>query len=99
MSFDPTIVTHVRRKQLINYKNMLADTDREKRIHAQMCIFCYYTKCNRTSGSTFTRSKCKHCSKDMQFTNTDIDAVCYNCATELGLCKHCGAKINFHLTE
>jgi len=73
-------------------KALVDDPDRQKRLQAQLCLMCYHD--TRLAGQAFTDTNCRACNKDMQFSSTDVDALCPECARALKLCRHCGADLN-----
>lgn len=68
------------------------DRSEENRILGCECKNCYYT--NRIKLLAIYFSICKSCGKSMNFSNSDIDRHCIDCARELHVCKHCGKDLN-----
>jgi hypothetical protein len=86
--------TRFTRDRVIDYiaagQQMDDDPEKGKRQRAQLCRWCHYAA-SRIAGQAFTDRNCGICNKDMQFSSTDTDVVCSDCATKHELCKHCGA--------
>jgi hypothetical protein len=68
------------------------DVYKTERVITQECQSCFYSQ--RIGGQAITRSYCGICEKEMTFGNTNVDAVCLECAKEHRLCKHCAGDIN-----
>jgi len=71
------------------------DTDPEKseRLSSCLCKMCHYVDTSRIGGQAITKTYCKNCGGEMLFGNTVTDKFCPECAMKMGLCKHCGAKV------
>ena len=67
------------------------DPDRARRLLASECVVCYGQP--RIGGAACTYSACPLCGERISSSNTNIDALCLNCAKENSLCRHCGADI------
>jgi Primosomal protein N'' (replication factor Y) - superfamily II helicase len=78
-------------KKIDLYKN---DPDQEKRATQQICKHCFYINNGRIAGQAFTTSCCDFCDGKMTFPTTDTDKFCPECAEQLSVCKHCGAKMD-----
>ena len=70
---------------------VVQDIEKEARILDQLCHRCYYNV--SVVGMAFTDSECGNCGVHLQYSNTDIDLLCKQCAKELGVCVHCGSKL------
>lgn len=70
-----------------------SDNDKEARKSKQECKYCYYINFARVGGSAMTVKHCESCDEKMLFSSTNTDKLCDKCSDELGLCKHCGQKI------
>lgn len=90
---DTNSRTRLQINRLDDYKKFFADTKSEQRLKEQECVICYYS--TRLEGQAFTHSTCKSCFMPTMFSTTDIDLLCKGCAEKEGLCKHCGADINY----
>ena len=80
------------------YRKMLKNADedpkRDERLRACECILCFYEK-SRIGGAACTQTQCAFCDKVLYSGNTNIDRMCPECAKATGLCKHCGADIDY----
>jgi hypothetical protein len=74
-------------------KNLKHDPERDARLAKGECPMCYYQK-GRIGGAAMTNRECGLCGKLMQFTSTNTDTVCQECAVARKLCRHCGGDIN-----
>ena len=68
------------------------DSRRKQRLAEQECVICF--EGSRIGGSAVTKWTCAFCGKQGWAGNTAVDVLCQDCATEHGLCKHCGADID-----
>lgn len=68
---------------------MQGDPEREKRIAAGMCRWCFYAR-GRMGGASMTTQPCSGCGVDQTFGSTATDVLCLPCAKEHSLCKRCG---------
>jgi predicted nucleic acid-binding Zn ribbon protein len=65
------------------------DPEREKRVAAGLCRWCYYAA-GRLGGASMTTQPCASCGEDQMYGSTATDALCLPCAKEHSLCKRCG---------
>ena len=70
------------------------DADKVKRLEKQLCKICHYVNTGRIGGAVMTTMACGICDVETTFSNTCVDVMCNDCATNNDLCKHCGADIN-----
>lgn len=73
---------------------LTADQDRHIRRADCLCPYCYYEK-SRIGGATATYRQCAYCDDDVSNGNTNVDVLCRNCSKQAGLCRHCGADLNY----
>jgi hypothetical protein len=66
----------------------------QDRINKHLCKHCFYINNDRLAGQAFTQSNCQLCNKEMLFPTTNTDYYCDECAIELNICKHCGARMD-----
>ena len=78
-------------KSLLEYYK---DPDRLNRKHTHVCKFCHYINNSRIGGAAITTVNCRNCDKEITFGNTCTDVFCKECAEELKLCRHCGARMD-----
>ena len=73
------------------------DTDPQKkdRIKKCECKICFYQTGGRIGGAAMTDRECAFCGEVMHFGSTATNKMCQGCATKAGLCKICGADINY----
>jgi hypothetical protein len=88
--FNSKNIQHMREK-LTAFDNDLKSEERKSK---QLCKHCFYVKTGRIAGQAFTNHNCGLCDKLMTFPTTDTDDFCLECAEEISVCKHCGAKID-----
>lgn len=70
-----------------------SDNDKDSRKAKHECKYCYYVMFARVGGSAMTTKDCEYCGEKMLFSSTNTDKFCEKCSEELGLCKHCGQKM------
>ncbi len=92
INFETTI-----RKERIDEleTNLLAlqhDDDRDARLRANECPYCYYIY-SRIAGQAFTDWSCGICGKQDTHCNTATPRYCSNCADEHRLCVACGGTV------
>ncbi len=75
-------------------KKLSEDADKKLRIAKGLCKFCYYDS-SRIGGARMTHAVCALCENEITFGNTAIDVICPDCAQREGICKHCGADVNY----
>lgn len=66
-----------------------ADADREARLKARECRWCWYR--SGFAGQAFTEWTCWSCGKEDCHANTAVPRLCNECADRLGLCVRCCA--------
>lgn len=76
----------------------IADADKEKRLDAQACKWCFYFRGPTISGQGFTDWDCQYCSNTGTHSTTDVPYCCEECAEELALCRSCGGAISFRFS-
>lgn len=77
--------------KLIHY---YADGSKKIRKSMHICRCCFYFDTSRIGGSAITTVNCAGCDITLHFANTCTDIFCNDCAEELKMCKHCGAKMD-----
>lgn len=77
-------------KMLDNYRN---DPSKTNRLSKQECLVCFYG--SRIGGAAVTFRDCAFCGCRCTSGNTDVDVMCLACAKQAGLCKHCGADMEY----
>jgi hypothetical protein len=70
------------------------DLDKEARLDARECLFCFYMARPRIAGQAFTERPCGLCDKTIKHSNTAIGVICEACSDESGMCSHCGGDMN-----
>ena len=60
---------------------------------SDLCNYCSFIVPERIGGSSITNVECGICGKEMVFGNTNVDAICSDCAKTNQLCKHCAGDI------
>lgn len=85
--------TSMRKNILDNYRKTVQDPDKELREKDQLCQVCYYG--SRIGGAAITCANCGYCNKEMTFGSTAVDVLCPECAHALGVCKQCGADMEY----
>lgn len=68
-----------------------SDPCKQARLQASECIVCY--RAGRIGCAAITQVDCGICGVEMSFPSTNVDVVCFHCALNNNLCKHCGADI------
>ena len=71
------------------------DPERAKRVAAQKCVSCFYTR--TIAGQAMTNRPCASCGKDNVHHNTSAPALCIACAKQHCLCAQCGGDIDLNL--
>jgi|GEM_PF-6664104 len=71
----------------------IRDVDKKARIQQQLCKNCYYLEPARCFVQVCTDSYCSVCGCRLTFPTADTDRTCEKCASEKGICKHCGGKM------
>lgn len=70
------------------------DSERDQRLQAQECKYCWYLTRPRVGGAAITARECSICGTDQTFSSTNTDPLCKPCAHENSLCCHCGGDID-----
>lgn len=70
----------------------LIDKDKERRVKEQLCKDCYYS--GFIGCDVLQQSKCGLCGETFFNISSNIDALCYYCAKDNGLCRHCGKEMD-----
>lgn len=78
--------------KLLSYYADFAKKQRQN--EKALCKYCYYINNNRFGGCAMTTVACSLCEKEMNFSSTDTDRLCVDCAKENKMCSHCGAKLD-----
>lgn len=90
-------VTYFQYKRLTNLmskvEDSIADTDRKARLEKQRCKVCYYIDTDILACQAFTHYHCTACELELIHANSNINALCLDCAKKHKLCIHCGADI------
>jgi hypothetical protein len=72
-----------------------SDGDRDKRLAALECPWCFYQAHGRIGGSAMTGWTCAECHQDQPlWSSTATPKLCPPCAHELELCRECGADLD-----
>lgn len=69
------------------------DISKEARLKLSQCKSCFYFFGSRVGGAAITHQDCGICGKDMIFSNTCTDLICFACAEKNGLCNKCGGDV------
>ncbi len=85
--------TWMQKGRLEHFQKIVNDTDKKNRLENQECVCCHYD--SKMGGAAMTKTNCSMCEKEMHFGSTSIDRLCKECAKEHGLCKHCGADMDY----
>lgn len=88
-------VTAIQKHYLEHCKEVVEDSKQSERLDEQECVVCFYS--SRVGGSAITYHMCERCGKEMSFSNTCVDILCEECASEMGVCKHCGADMEMKI--
>ena len=76
----------------------LRDDQKKERHEKCLCPVCYYES-SRWGGAAITDTTCSVCQKEMNFSNTNTDKLCEDCAKKHDLCRHCGAGIDLKVSR
>lgn len=94
---DATLTAQARARRYREVaENLAIDPQRQKRLAQHECPFCFYAA-GRGGGCAMTERQCGHCDNLVRACGTNIDALCPECAGQLGLCCHCGGDIESKL--
>jgi hypothetical protein len=94
------MATHFGRRHLDEWiaaaERAWADKDRDERIAAQKCRWCFYARGRggRIVGHGFTTRACASCEAPQTYSSTAANPLCMPCAQRLGLCVECCADID-----
>lgn len=83
------------RKSIENHERLKFDVDRDARLDANLCPQCHYLHKHRIGGRAMTTQPCGICGEDVMYTSTATDKLCPKCAEKNGLCKQCGALVDY----
>lgn len=84
------------RNKLALALRMATDADREKRLGALQCSWCFYGFSGRFSGATMTGWACAECAQEQPMHGcTSTPKLCDPCATKLELCSKCCADLDY----
>lgn len=72
----------------------VADLDKKERLKDQECQVCFYLDNNALAGQAFTHYTCRACGIELINPNTNVNALCLDCAKKHKLCIHCGADLD-----
>lgn len=75
-------------------ENAKHDVDKQKRLENDLCKTCFYIH-SKIGGAAMTHRECGICSEDQLYSSTATDIICTPCSKENGLCKRCGADLEF----
>lgn len=75
-------------------KSLAEDRQRGQRIAEGLCPACYYLRV-RVGGSAITRRPCGACGEPQTYASTATDVLCSPCAKSYGLCRRCGADLDY----
>lgn len=70
-----------------------ADSEREERLKAHQCPWCWYFRRPVIAGQAFTEWTCSGCGAEAQHANTATPRLCVACAEKYGLCVQCTGDI------
>lgn len=79
---------------IANSERAWLDEDREKRLEAQHCRWCFYARGSRLAGQAFTDRDCESCKETQHYPSTATNPLCKPCAKKLNLCVECCADIS-----
>jgi hypothetical protein len=68
-----------------------ADAKRKLRLAMGLCACCYYLR-GRIGGRSMTEYVCRGCGKTAMHGCTCVPVLCSACASQRGLCQHCGGQ-------
>lgn len=91
-----SIINERTREKLDKISNMILDSSENKSLECDYCFF-KYPKEKRIGLRAMTTANCGCCDKEIQFTSTVIDVVCFDCAKRNNICVHCGCDRNLSL--
>ena len=77
-------------RKALNYHR---DTEREARLGARQCPWCWYFRRHRVAGQAFTDWTCAGCGAEKSHANTATPRLCAACAEKYGLCCECAADM------
>lgn len=77
-------------QMLLNYRK---DPQKADRLSKQECVVCFYG--SRIGGAAITFRDRAFCGDRCTSGNTNVDVMCRSCAKQAGLCKHCGADMDY----
>lgn len=85
-------LAYIRQKKewLSNIEN---DPDKVNRLEKCLCKFCNYT--SSIGGAACCSRPCAFCDTPVHSGNTDVGVMCLECARKSGLCRMCGADLNY----
>lgn len=66
-----------------------ADSERDERLKAHECPWCWYFRRGGLAGQAFTEWTCSGCGKEQRHPNTATPRLCVECAVKYGLCVEC----------
>lgn len=70
-----------------------ADAEREERLKAHQCPWCWYFRRGGIAGQAFTEWTCSGCGAETMHHNTATPRLCVACAEKYGLCVECEGDI------
>jgi formamidopyrimidine-DNA glycosylase len=75
------------------FKRYDEDKAHQYRMHEQTCKYCRYLK-GRMALQSFWTWYCSKCGDQGKSSSSAHPTWCVKCAEEMGICSHCGAKMN-----
>jgi predicted RNA-binding Zn-ribbon protein involved in translation (DUF1610 family) len=90
--------THYSRQHLeewiANAERAWVDEDREARLEAQQCRWCFYATGGRIVMPAFHQRGCESCKEILTYTSSDTNPLCKPCGKKLNLCVKCRADVS-----
>lgn len=92
-----TSTANCRMKDIITRAFLVhSDPDNRRRINDEhKCVVCFYLS-SRIGGAAMTTQPCGICNTPVLYASTNTDSLCFSCALDHKLCKHCGADIDLN---
>lgn len=77
------------------------DVRKDERRKRGECKSCYYLRVGVVAGQAFSSRPCKNesCSNESKHANTDVPDYCIDCSTTYGICRRCGADLEFKVRK
>ena len=68
------------------------DPLKSERLGMKQCVVCFYS--NGMEGQAFTYKNCESCGVKCEYSTTDTNDLCGECAIKFGACAKCGCSID-----